>query len=265
MSAATSEEAHGPSEAEAMVSMLTIADAVRPMILAGIGSLAVTKGDGSPVTEVDGAINQFVIEQIMALHPEAGVLGEEGTKNAGGRAVFVVDPIDGTAAYSMGLGVACFSIAYVVDGVTRCAVLDDPFTSSRFSAVLGQGARMNDVVLTVGVASRSNIVLFEAMRTSGLAEVNLFSALRETGANPVRYLAYVGPSARVATGAMAGALFGRVTPWDYLGVSLIVREAGGVARDFNGDNVQGMNAAGGIILAHPTWYNRLRNTVDVSW
>lgn len=62
------------------------------------------KGDGSPVTEADRAAERLIREHLAAEHPDDGVLGEEEGEHAGttGRR-WVVDPIDGTKAFSHGV------------------------------------------------------------------------------------------------------------------------------------------------------------------
>ena len=247
----------------AVRTMQLLADSASDSIRIGVGSTAITKSDGTPVSAVDAAINTRVIAEVKRRHPECGVLGEEESYKGGdGSRLFVVDPIDGTAAYVAGLGVACFSVAYVRDGVTQAAVIEDPFTFSRFVAVRGAGAELDGRKLDVGTEPRSNIVLFEAIQRSELSEELLFHELRAAKANPVRYLAFVNPAARVATGALAGAVFGKITPWDHLGVSLLVEEAGGVVSDFAGKPV--CIDSDGVVLAHPNWHAALLEAVTNS-
>ncbi|MGD9694777.1 MAG: inositol monophosphatase family protein [Thermoleophilia bacterium] len=68
----------------------------------GRADLAVDrKGDGTPVTEADRAVEALVREQVAAAHPDDGVLGEEQAERVGtsGRR-WIVDPIDGTKAFT---------------------------------------------------------------------------------------------------------------------------------------------------------------------
>jgi histidinol-phosphatase len=69
------------------------------------GDLAVErKGDGTPVTAADRAAERLVRERIAARFPADGVLGEEEPESPGtsGRR-WVVDPIDGTKAFTRGV------------------------------------------------------------------------------------------------------------------------------------------------------------------
>ena len=62
------------------------------------------KGDGSPVTAADRDAERLVRERIGARFPDDGVLGEEEPESHGqsGRR-WIVDPIDGTKAFTRGV------------------------------------------------------------------------------------------------------------------------------------------------------------------
>jgi histidinol-phosphatase len=62
------------------------------------------KSDGSPVTAADRAAERLVRERIGERFPDDGVLGEEEPESAGtsGRR-WIVDPIDGTKAFTRGV------------------------------------------------------------------------------------------------------------------------------------------------------------------
>jgi histidinol-phosphatase len=63
-----------------------------------------TKADGTPVTAADRAAERLVRERIVDRFPDDGVLGEEEPEFAGrsGRR-WIVDPIDGTKAFTRGV------------------------------------------------------------------------------------------------------------------------------------------------------------------
>jgi histidinol-phosphatase len=63
-----------------------------------------SKGDGTPVTAADRAAERLVRERIGERFPDDGVLGEEEPESTGtsGRR-WIVDPIDGTKAFTRGV------------------------------------------------------------------------------------------------------------------------------------------------------------------
>ncbi len=62
------------------------------------------KSDGSPVTEIDRAVEQILRREINKHYPDFGILGEEfGNENMDAEYIWVLDPIDGTRAFATGL------------------------------------------------------------------------------------------------------------------------------------------------------------------
>ncbi len=62
------------------------------------------KGDGTPVTEADRATERLIRTRLAAAHPDDTVIGEEEVDHSGtsGRR-WIVDPIDGTKAFTHGV------------------------------------------------------------------------------------------------------------------------------------------------------------------
>jgi histidinol-phosphatase len=95
------------------------------------------KHDGSPVTQADRAAERFLREQIEATYPEDAILGEEEDEKAGtsGRR-WVIDPIDGTKAFSRGVGTFS-NLLYLEDehgpavGVINLPALDETVWAGR--------------------------------------------------------------------------------------------------------------------------------------
>lgn len=79
------------------------------------------KDDGSVITEADHRVNDLLIETLQRLYPGAGIISEESEasgKPAGEDHIFVIDPIDGTDAYSQGLPGWCIALAMLDTGYT---------------------------------------------------------------------------------------------------------------------------------------------------
>ena len=105
------------------------------------------KEGGSPVTEVDFAVDRLLRERLSELLPDAGWLSEETADTPdrlSKRTVWIVDPIDGTRGFMEGDPRFVVSVALVVDGRPVAAVLDAPALNHVYSARAGQGAHLND-------------------------------------------------------------------------------------------------------------------------
>jgi len=192
------------------------------------------KGQCSPVTEADIALDTFLKDHLTGLFPEAGWLSEETADDPSRlerRHVWVVDPIDGTRAFASGHPDWAVSIALVKDGLPVLGVLHAPIHDRLYEAVLGGGAWCNEDKLQLPEAAASALP-----RVAGPKPlVDRFE--RRTG--PVERLPKV-PSlalrlARVAEGSIdVGLVSHNSQDWDIAAADLILREAGGLLTDFAG-------------------------------
>ncbi|MBJ20022.1 MAG: histidinol phosphatase [bacterium] len=108
-----------------------------------------TKGDGSPVTEADLAAERAIRSVIEDAFPEDAILGEEfgatdGNPEAVSRRRWVIDPIDGTIAFSRGIPLFTTLIALLVDDEPVMGVIDLPAVDDRIGGVRGGGVWRGD-------------------------------------------------------------------------------------------------------------------------
>src|SRR3990167_5987378 len=119
-----------------------------------IGITTEMKGDNTPVTIADKAINSLVIKEISEAYPKHSVIGEEeSSKKKGAEYVWVCDPIDGTLPYSLGMPINVFSLALVHDGQPIVAVVHDPYMKRLYWAEKGEGAFLNGKPIKVSQTS----------------------------------------------------------------------------------------------------------------
>jgi myo-inositol-1(or 4)-monophosphatase len=109
------------------------------------GTRPEVKADLSVVTEVDLAADRFIIDAIERSYPEDGIVSEElrPTAPEGKPAVWVVDPLDGTTNYALGLPFWGVSIARIKDGWPQAAALYFPTLDELYTAEVGKGAFFN--------------------------------------------------------------------------------------------------------------------------
>ena len=118
-----------------------LADEARAMFTPHIGGApgVEVKADRSLVTALDRAIEVRLRELIEAAHPTHGVIGEElGATRAEADAVWVLDPIDGTAPFIAGVPVFGTLIALLWRGTPVIGVMDFPVTRDRWVGVQGR-------------------------------------------------------------------------------------------------------------------------------
>ena len=191
------------------------------------------KGQSSPVSEADIAVDALLRERLLAIH-DVGWLSEE-TEDDPVRLnetdVWVVDPIDGTRAYLAGLPDWAVSAALVSDGRPVIAALYAPVTDELFLSIAGAGATLNGVPIRASTGDQLAGATFAGpkRRLDSLATVEpLIDAAPRVPSLALRV-------ARVATGALDGAFAGPNShDWDLAAADLLVHEAGGMVTTLTG-------------------------------
>jgi len=100
------------------------------------------KKDGTPVTEADRAGERAIRAVLGEATPDIPVVGEEYGGEAGGR-FWLVDPVDGTIAFSRGLPLFGTLIALVEDETPQLGLIDLHALGERTLGWRGGGVRCN--------------------------------------------------------------------------------------------------------------------------
>ena len=104
------------------------------------------KGEDNPVTDADLAANDILEARLRSGFPGFGWLSEE-TKDTAERLskshVWIVDPLDGTKEFTLGIPEFVVSVGLSIDGVAKLGVLYNPIEDQLFQGVVGQGATLN--------------------------------------------------------------------------------------------------------------------------
>jgi myo-inositol-1(or 4)-monophosphatase len=123
------------------------------------------------VTEVDRGIERWIAGELRRRRPGDSVLGEEGTSDTSGGAIsWLIDPIDGTVNFTLGLPQYGVSVAAARDGIVVAGCVVNPASGDVFRAMIGGGAYLHR-------HGREN----EAVRLAGPREVTLDRAVVSTG------------------------------------------------------------------------------------
>lgn len=102
-----------------------------------------------PVTIADKTINTQVIEKIKRIFPDHGILGEEESYNPDREKLWIVDPIDGTIPYILGLPISTFLVALLVEGRPEVAVAYNPWIDLMYYSQKSHGSFCNDKKLVI--------------------------------------------------------------------------------------------------------------------
>jgi myo-inositol-1(or 4)-monophosphatase len=86
-----------------------------------------------PVTDADRSAERVIRELIEATYPTHGIIGEEyGTKTGSSPYTWVLDPIDGTRAFVIGMPTWVTLIGLYLDGQPLLGVMNQPFVGEKF-------------------------------------------------------------------------------------------------------------------------------------
>lgn len=122
--------------ADAAHALLAPAAALRPEVQ--------VKADRSFVTKLDAQIEERLRGMIAARYPAHGILGEEdGASALDAEAVWILDPIDGTAPFVAGVPVFGTLIALAWRGVPVIGLVHLPVTNQRYVGVAGRASTLN--------------------------------------------------------------------------------------------------------------------------
>lgn len=183
------------------------------------------------VTSSDLAVQHFLTERLAALLPGCGFICEEEDFQDIEEAVWIIDPIDGTANYARGTADCCISVALVRGGVPELGVVYSPGRDELYAAEKGKGATCNGIPIHVSDRPFADGIFYTAMSTYRKEYAKTCSDIIYDiymQCNDVRRLGSAAIElCLLAAGVMELYFEMRLQPWDYAAAMLILQEAGG--------------------------------------
>lgn len=225
-----------------------------------------TKGRSDFVSEVDKAAEQRIGSVIADRLAEATVLGEELSPlaTAGKGIVVIADPLDGTTNFLHGYPEYSVSIAIARDGLLCAAAVLNVPRGEEFTAWRGGGAFLDGKRIRVST-----------IRDPGRALIGTGFPFKNIEKLP-RYLDQFGLVMRGSAGIrragsaaldLCNVACGRfdafwelvLAPWDVAAGILMVREAGGIVSDLEGNPAE--LTSGAYVAGNPAMHAWLQQTV----
>jgi len=210
------------------------------------------KADGSEVTAADRDAEQLLRERIAARYPDHQILGEEFGLAIKGRPardaehLWLLDPIDGTASFAIGLPTFGTLIGYLRRGEPCVGVIGAHALGETTYAATGHGCwHQRDGQNPQRVRTSAVANLAEAFAVSTGLD---YTDLDPRDPNPSVALSNLYRQARrfrwsgdcvnyalLCQGRVDVAMDPRMHPWDIAAIVPCVREAGGVATSLDGN------------------------------
>ena len=224
------------------------------------------KSPGEVVTKADREAESLITPALRRLRPDAIVVGEEAAALSpmlvdavlDAEAVWLVDPLDGTSNFVAGIHQFAVMVALVEKGVTTHAWIWRPIDSEAWVAQRGTGTTFNGQRIEVPRNAKPPGSLRGSVRTRFLDDKH--RAFAEAAAPALGEILPGSGCAgfeypEVASGIQDFVLFRRTLPWDHAPGALILQEAGGIVRRWDGSEYTPGVVHEGLIAAvdENTW------------
>lgn len=196
-----------------------------------------SKDNKSPVTIADREIELRLRELIKQHYPSHGIIGEEfANHDTQAEFCWVLDPIDGTVAFSTGKPSFTTLVALLRNGVPLLSIIDQAISKERFSGIANHGAWLNNATLQTSLQTEVTNVRLNA--TNPL----MFTTAYERDAfervcSQVRLTAFGGDAyafALLAAGHIDVIMEAELQYYDIAALMPVIEGAGGVISDWQG-------------------------------
>jgi myo-inositol-1(or 4)-monophosphatase len=221
------------------------------------------KGVSDFVTQVDRDSEQLISERLLGEFHQSVVIGEElspGSLDSDEGLKWIVDPLDGTTNFLHGHPVYSVSIAAQDGGHLVAGVVVNVQQRSTYSATAGGGAWCGETRLGVSQTLEPANALIGTgfpFKTLDLLPryLHQFSAILKSTSGIRRAGSAALDLVDVALGRFDGFWELSLAPWDVAAGTLLVREAGGLVTDIDGNN--DVVRQGPIVAGNPTIHSWL--------
>ncbi|WP_293610971.1 inositol monophosphatase family protein [Ponticaulis sp.] len=212
-------------------------DVVTPLFRSDLN--AISKGDGSPVTEADRRAELAMRDVFERRYPDYGLHGEEfGCDRPDASLRWVLDPVDGTRAFITGRPVFGTLIALMDEDEPVMGLIDQPISGERWIGVAGQTTRFNQNIKgKVGTRKCPELASAEMSCTApDMVPMEPGSGWSQL-AGTVRRVSWGGDCyayGLMALGQIDVIAEGDLKIWDWAAVKPVVEGAGGLLVDWEG-------------------------------
>lgn len=214
------------------------------------------KGTQDLVSEADRACEDMIVGALKGLFPQDGFLGEErGRQNGGAKAIWIIDPIDGTANFLRGIPLWCVSLGLLAGDDFVIGIIYNPISEELYAARQGKGATLNGnpiKVSDVGDLGEARLGIGFSYRHSAAAHGAAITSLLDAQCEYSRLGSGALGLALTADGRLDGYFEAHINAWDVAAGLCLVKEAGGRVNDFLGKD--GLAKGNAVLASTPRLY-----------
>jgi myo-inositol-1(or 4)-monophosphatase len=224
----------------------------------GYGRLT-PKGDRDFASQLDIDVERRLRDHLQAATPDIGFFGEEeGTRGDPDGPRWILDPIDGTVNFVHGLPLYAVSLALTQGPQPLLGVIDLPATRTRYHAIRGQGAFVNDRPMAASkppaglgsaVVALGDYAVGDQAQAKNRTRLSLTTRLAGSALR-VRMLGSAATDlAWLSEGHLHASIILANHPWDVSAGVVLARETGHAVIDVDGNDYSLQSQA--TIAAHP--------------
>lgn len=232
------------------------------------------KVDGSILTEADLAVQKKIEQKLKQLDSSILFLSEEMTVDEqenilqqSDKAVWILDPLDGTTNFAAGIPYYAISLALIDQGKPVIGIVYDPERDECFVAEKGIGASLNGKRIE---KNKENILLKNAVAFIDLKRLPENLAIKIVTQHPFRSQRSFGGVALdwcwLAAGRFDVYLHGKQNIWDYAAGHLIYSETGGKSSTLAGEPVflQSLQPRSGVAALNEDLFTEWASWLEVN-
>lgn len=189
------------------------------------------------VTHVDIKIENVIRKSIFSSFPDHNVLGEEkGFTRKKSKYTWIIDPIDGTKAFAVGIPVFGIMICLKYDNEYILGLVDQPVLKERYWSDNKSSFLNNKKISTSKLTKLSDATL-------GSTDPKMFKNFSDINKsifekfNYVRWGTDVMGYLRCAEGLIDAVIERDINIWDVAAIEPIIRNAGGILTTWDGKDI----------------------------
>ncbi|WP_421694297.1 inositol monophosphatase family protein [Aestuariivirga sp.] len=223
------------------------------------------KGPQDLASEADLNTELLIRERLAKAYPEDAFLGEETapTTYRDGQGIWVVDPIDGTQPFILGMSSWCVSIGFMQGGVIQFGMVYAPARDEMFAGGRNIASTLNGkpIRVTSATSVKNGLTYAGYSPKSGPQDfLPGFTRLLESGGMFFRDGSGALGLCYVAAGRLVGFFEPLIKSWDAMGAIAVCEGAGAKVSDFLSHD--GLFKGNSLIAATPAAYAEIERIVS---
>lgn len=224
---------------------------------------------GDIVTEVDHLAEAIILNKIRLVFPDHKIRSEEyGENDMQSDWTWLVDPLDGTNNFAIGMPLFGISITLVFERTVVLAVIYEPMTDRLYVSSENEGTYCNTKPVSMGAAKAFKKARVGWIQGHAVQNEQRAVKLRHyIDVNTKRMMRLWAPTLQwtmLARGDLDAIIVYNSEGEDLYSGILMVKEAGGVIFDYDGNPFSGMIGQPYLIACHPEHKSYFMNMIKES-